>query len=187
MKPYFIPNGPLNLSTLFPTVNFHDVEEYSVQIRDNGGVEVAETTKNWVILCVDNVRVFFINYLGTLDAIDFELFTQVHEAKGDSFERLLQPPIAKADHAIERFNIKSNDTFTLISSRYPETDKDWIDELLDSPVAWMQWKGTQGQPDAYLPIVIVDDKREKVKEEDRYVYELTLQFKLSHEKVIIRN
>jgi hypothetical protein len=189
-KAYFIPNGPKNLETLFPLVDFNNVGRYYVEVKDANGDVIATSPMN--IQCCgccedDRIRINFLNYLGGVDAIDFKLLSQEHESNSSDFEKPVQYPLEKPVHGLGRFNVKSNDTFLVSNNEYTEADKDWVDELLDSPIAWLQWEGTQGQEDSYIPIVILDKKTEKVKKEDRFIYEITLEFKFSHEKFIIRN
>lgn len=190
MKAFFIPNGPKNLETLFPSVDFNNVARYYVEVKDANGDVVATSPMN--VQCCgccedERVRINFLNYLGGVDAIDFKLQTQEHESRSSEFEKPVQYPLEKPEHGIGRFNAKSNDTFQVSTLDYTEADKDWIDELFDSPIAWLQWEGTQGQPDSYIPIVILDKKFEKVKKENRFIFEIVIDFKLSHEKFILRN
>lgn len=188
MKPIYLPNGPKNLASLFPTIDFNQVAEYTLQLIDSADTIIATTPLNVLASCEDdNVRIHFLNAAGAIDAMNFKRITVDHEAKADSFEVPTKYPLNKPDHGISRFNVKSNDTWVVKSVEYGEDRMGWIDELLDTPVAWMEWAGTQGQPDSYLPIVITDQKSQKVKEDERYYYEVTLTFKMSHERFIIRN
>lgn len=189
-RAFYIPNGPKNLETLFPLVDFNNVAKYYVEVKNSSGTVIATSPMN--IQCCgccedDRVRVNFLNGLGGIDAIDFKLLTQEHETKSSEFEKPTQYPLEKPDHGVGRFNVKAGDTLRVYNKEYYEEDKDWLDEILDSPVAWMQWEGTQGQEDSYLPVVILDKKFTKIKEENRFIYELIVEFKLSHEKFIIRN
>jgi hypothetical protein len=188
MKAIYIPAGPKNLASLFPTVNFSDVSEYFLELHNTVDAVVATTVNYQLSSCPDDsIRVHFLNSLGAIDAMNFQLISIEQESKSDSFEVATKYPLPKPDHAISRFNVKSNDTYVAKSVEYPEDQMAWVEELLYSPLAWMEWKGTQGQPDSYLPIIISDQKTFQRKEEDRFFYEATLQFKLSHEKFIIRN
>lgn len=189
-KAFYIPNGPKNLQTLFPAVDWENVGRYYVEVKNLDGDVIATSPMN--IQCCgccadDRVRINFLNYLGGIDAIDFKLLIQEHETKSDQYEKPAQYPLEKPEHGMGRFNVKSNDTFKVYNKEYSEVDKDWLDEIIDSPIAWIQWEGTQGQDDSYIPIVIQDKKMEKIKENDRYIYELVFEFTLSHERVIIRN
>lgn len=188
MKAIYLPTGPKNIAGLFPAIDLNQVSEYYLQLRDASDNVIASTT--WFVLdsCrEDNVRIHFLNGVGSIDAMNFRRITVEHEPKSETYEAPTRHPLTKTDHGISRFNVKSNDTWVVKSVEYGEDEMTWIDELLDSPIAWMEWKGTQGQADSYLPIVITDQKSIKVKEADRYIYEVTLTFKLSHERFIIRN
>ena len=56
----------------------------------------------------------------------------------------------------------------------------WIKELLSTPAAWVQWQGIEGQADNYIPIVIADAKVITRKLEERYMYEIQIEYKLSN-------
>lgn len=189
MKAIYIPNGPKNLAPLFPSVDFKEVSEYYVQIRGSGDMILVTGNKNLLETCPeDYVRIIFLNSVGAIaDGINFQIVSIESEIKSDSYEKPTGYPLQKSEHAINRFNVKANDIYTVRSAEYYEEQMDWIEELISSPMAWMEWKGTQGQADGYLPVVLVDMKHTKRKENDRYVYEITLQFKFSHERFNIRN
>lgn len=187
---FYIPNGPKNLASLFPQIKFDDIEEYYIQVKDDLDAVVASGNLNKQSSCCDEgekTRVHFLNYLGGIDAVNFKLITIEHESKSDSSEVPTASPLIKSVHGINRFNVNSNDNYVATTIDYTEEDQQWLDELFDSPVAWMEWKGTEGQPDEYLPIVITDKKYIKRKEEERFVYEVTMEFKFSHEKITLRN
>lgn len=188
-KAYYIPNGPKNLATVFPAIDFNDVSRYYLEVKDSDNTVVATTTINDIGGCCDDdqVRIHFLNYLGTIDAVNFILQTKEHEPKSDNWQKQISHPLVKTDHGTNRNNVKSNDTLIALTTDYTEEHQDWLDELMDSPVAWFEWTGTQGQPDSFIPIIISDIKREKVKVDDRYTYEIKIEFKISHERFIIRN
>jgi len=190
VKAYYIPNGPVNLQTLFPSVDFNQVAEYYVELIDNTQSVIATTTMNQVCGCENNedcIRIHFLNGLGAIDAIDFKMQQKEHEPKSDTFQKPTTHPLNKTEHSIGRFNVKSNDTVRACSVNYYEEDMDWIDEVFDSPLAWIQQPSFQGQSATYLPIIVLDKKNNKMKVEDRYVYQIEIEFKYSHEKFIIRN
>lgn len=188
-KAYHIPNGPKNLAALFPAINFSDLSHYYVEVLDEDGDVVATSPINVLGGCCDDdkIRIHFLNNVGGLDAINFELETMEHQTTSSELEKPVQYPLTKSEHNTGRMNVKSNDTYVATNIAYSEKDKQWLDELFDSPLAWMEWAGTQGQDDSYIPVVILDKKFEKVKKEDRFNYEIRIEFKLSHEKFIIRN
>jgi hypothetical protein len=184
MKLYYIPNGPKNLATLFPAVNWNNVAEYYIQIKEGcDGDAIATSVMNQMDgeCCIDVVRVHFLNYSGTWDAVNFKLFVEEHEAKSTFFTKPTNYPLVKSEHAISRFGVKANDTLTLSNRDYREENQKWLNELIDSPVILME-KG-----DEYIPLTIEDQKMLNHKFEDRYEYELIIQVKPSHERFIIRN
>lgn len=186
---FYIPVGVKNLEALFPDIDFNSIAEYYVEVKDLEGTVVATTAIAEIGGCCedDKVRIHFLNTLGAIDAINFKRVKKEHESKSESWQNPESYPLQKTEHAINRFNVKSNKTYTAKTIDYTEDDQDWLDELFDSPLAWIQWAGTQGQPDSFLPIKILDSKRETVKEQDRFTYEVTIEFILSHERFTIRN
>lgn len=187
MKTVYIPNGPKNLAPLF-SVNFDDIEEYTVELLSNTLTVLATTTLNRIDSCdQDTVRIHFLNSLGTIDAMNFKKQTIEHAPKSATSQTPTPYPLVKTGHSLKRFNVNANETWVATSIEYDEDQMEWVKELLDSPMAWMEWKGTQGQADSYIPIVIIDQKTLTLKEEERFTYEVQLQFNLSNERFIIRN
>jgi hypothetical protein len=184
---YYIPNGPKNLQPHF-VPSFQDIDEYYVELKDSIGTIIATTNMNQ---CTqpndDQVRIHFLNRLGTIDSILFELYDISQQVKSDQVEKPTGNPLVKSVHGVGRYNISSNDTLLLRSCDVWEDDLEFYDELFSSPLAWMQWAGIQGQADDYIPIVIKDQKNQKKKAEDRFTYEVSIEVMLSHEKFIIRN
>jgi hypothetical protein len=188
-KAYYIPNGPKNLAPIFEAVNFKNVASYYVSVKDSEGDIVATSNINNLNGCCDDdkIRIHFLNRLGAIDAINFKLGTEEHETKSDTLSKSIAYPLDKTAHAESRSNVKSNNTLTGITVDYTEAEKEWLEELFDSPLAWQEWSGIEGQEDSYIPIYIIDKRFEKVKLEDRFMYQVEIEFRMSHEKFIIRN
>lgn len=183
---YYIPDGPANLTQLFD-VNFDDIEQYYLEIFNHETSVIATTSINDIVRCSDEIaRIHFVNYLGTIDCIEFSVSESKHIPKSESYKSSITYPLIKSRHAANRFNVSANDTITAITCDYGEAAAAWIDELFDSPLAWIE-KDLVGQGKQYLPIVIVDSERQKVKQEDRYIYEVSIVFTMSHDRLIIRN
>lgn len=192
LKAYHIPNGPKNLGPLFPAVNFKNVAEYYIEVLGGADTIATAPTCNLevgpcCVDCCDVFRVHFLQYSGGIDAVNFKKLGKDHEVKSDRWQRGVSYPLNRPQHAANRFNVKANDVFTLYNDAYREEDLPWLEELLDSPMTWMEWKGTQGQPDSYIPLIILDGKVQTYKYQERYYYEFQLQATLSHERYIIRN
>lgn len=184
---FYIPDGPANLHPLFAP-NFGDIAEYYLEVKDTTGAIIATTNIMTVNGCEDDYfRIHFLNRLGAIDAINFHVTDITQEVKSDTTERPTTTPLVKSQHAVRRFSVRSNDKHTGLNQEFHEEDLDFVDELFASPLHWLQWKGTQSQVDDYIPIVLSDQKNMKRKAEDRYSYDVTVEFTLSHEKFIIRN
>lgn len=188
MTPIYIPSGPKNLQSLFPAIDFSQVDTYTLSLESTAGATLVTTNQFKIDRCTDDtIRIHFLNQLGTIDAMNFRLPTADLEVTSDSYEKPVGIPFDRTAHGVNRMTVKANKLYTAKSVEYSEDELAWVEELLISPMAWIEWAGTQGQPDSYLPIVIVDQKTNVLKEEDRYTYEVSVQFKFSHAKFIIRN
>jgi hypothetical protein len=184
----YIPNGPANLASVFPLVSFNDIEEYYVQALTSANAIQLTTVHNLLSNpCDDMMRVHFVNYDGAIDAINFKKKNIDHDTKSDSYETPMKSGDDRSLHGINRFNIKANDTYSVISTDYNEQHMKWLQQLFDTPAAWMELRGVYFEGDVYNPIVVLDGKLNKVKYEDRFNYEVELTFKFSHDTITLRN
>lgn len=190
-KPVFeLPDGPKNLSALFPAIDWSQVEEYSVSLKTTGDAVLVTTAKQLTGCCCneDVVRLHFENYLGRWDAVNFDRVSIVHEASSAEYKKPLPDHFTKTDTGTERFSVRSGDIYTASTTCYPEEAMAWLMELADTKKALMEWKGIEGQADSFLPVVVLDGKYDKKKStDDRYIYVFTIQFKMSNEIIQIRN
>ena len=181
-----IPSGVKNLKLLFPAIDWNSVEEYYVELYADT-ILSARSNNFLVEQCKEEdsrVRIHFLNSLGLIDSITMYKDITKHEAKSETYEK--RRTSTRSSHGISRTNVRSNDTTTCLVE-ISEEDVEFYEEVSDSPLAWIEAKGKQGLPDDYIPIIISDHSFEKFHKDDRYYYEFTLEFKLSHEKLIIRN
>lgn len=185
----YIPNGPKNLKSLFPAIDFNQVKEYFVEILDEDGATVATSTLNKMGCCCneDTLRIHFLNYLGTYDAVNFNNNTILHKSVSETYRKGLPNVLSKTDTGMERTNIRSNDTKSGLNNCYDESNNEWLQELADSPKAFEEWKGTQSQADSYLPIVILDKDLLKLKTENRFTYDFTIEYIMANDVNAIRN
>ena len=182
MKTIDLPNGPNNLSF----ADFTNVESYSVEYQFDNGINVI--SQNEIACCCnESIRIHFINYLGRIDKINFGYVEETFEAKSDTWQKSLNYPLTKSDGGTRRIYIKSNESYKATNKCYSEEDMNWIKELLSSPIAWIEWKGTEDQSDDYIPIEIIDKKFLPLKNEERYKYEVVFEFKMANENIHLRN
>lgn len=185
-----LPSGPLNFATMFPDVDMSNVDEYYLELHDEADDSILVTTNHFNRACCcgpDTMRLFFVNYLGGVDAITFKIVEEDTEVKSSQWKKPLPYPLKKFDGGFQRFNVTSNETVTLETACFQESDQPWLKELMGSPNAWVQWTGTQGQDSDYLPIVVVDDTYTTRQQDDRYEYILTIKFIYANDNVILRN
>lgn len=190
MVTFLLPSGPKNLQSLFPGVDFSQVEEYYLQIQDQNSLDILATTNRFNRSCCcneDTFRLFFVNYLGGIDAINFRLMTEETEVTSTSWKKPQQYPLAKWDGGTQRYNVNSNETWVGYNTCFGEEDQQWLKELIATPNAWIQWTGTQGQDDDYIPIVIKDGKFQTRQFEGRYQYVLQIEIEMANNNIILRN
>lgn len=187
MKLIYLPSGPKNIAIAFPSVDVADIDQYRVQLKSSTEVILASSNLYSIIKgCENSIRLHFLNSLGCIDAVTFDEVSIVHENTSETWKTAPKVPLQKDKHSVNRFNVKAGDRYLAKTFQYNEDDQPWLEELFDSPIAWMEWKGIQGQPDSYIPVVISDSKFEKLKAEENYIYTAEVTFALSHPKFIIR-
>lgn len=195
-----IPAGPKNLQPLFPTVDFTQVQEYYVQLVDlssgsgsgsdeeNIGIIVTSPTYRRACCCSDDTfRLFWVNRLGQVDGINLKLLTEDLVVKSERWRKALNYPLCKFDGGFQRLNVESNESQVAENICFPEEDQEFLKEVLDAPNAWVQWTGTQGQADDYIPVVIEDGTFATRKENERYIYAFQVKFSFSNDNQGVRN
>lgn len=185
---YYIPNGPANLESIFPDVDWSQVARYLVSALSGGDI-IAQSTVNNLLgeCCEDKIRIHFRNYLGTIDAINSKEVTDEFEAKSDQWQRGLPFPLVMSQHGVNRFNVKANNVITVEVTDYPQEDNQWINELISTSLAWIEFQPFDAVDPDYMPIIVQDIKILDVTENDRFENVLRLQITYSHPKFIIRN
>lgn len=180
---YFIPSGITNLSTIFPSLNFNDIESYRLVMLDGSSTVIATSNKFLVRkACPDDIKIHFVNSLGGIDSVPFNKMGIDTDSKSDTYQKPISIPLVRSQHSINRFDIRTNDIYT-VSQEFQENEMEWIKELISTPFAWIEWKGEDGEPDDYLPIVIADKRVRTFQHDERYYYNIEIDFYLSHERI----
>ena len=185
---FLIPSGPKNLAVLFPDIDWSKVDKYIIDVQDSTGTSIAVSPLFTCNCCCpdDKIRLHFLNALGSYDAVNFLKPNIIHEDTNDEFQNSPGYPLQKTDTGIERFNIKGQDTYQA-TVNLNEADMPFIRELADSPKLYLEWIGTEGQPDDYIPMVKIADKFSLLKNDKEFAYQYIIQFKLSNTYMIARN
>lgn len=186
-KVLLIPDGPLNLQMYFPNIDWADIKDYYVEVIDDNNEVLATTVVNkHCNCCGDGVRVHFLNFMGTFDAVNFRKPVIINEDQSGNYRKGLSYPLAKEDTGIERFDVRSNDTYQARRHCF-EPEMPWIQECQNSTKAFIEWKGAEEQPPAYYPIIILDKELIKKKNVDDFRYEFVLTFRLANEYITVKN
>lgn len=184
-----MPFGPKNLQSLFPQLDWANMVDYYIELIGEGG-EVIVTTPLAVVDKASNnsglLVLHFLNYAGRFDAVVFQDHSKTNKVKSDSWTKPLPFNPTKRDYGMIRSNIQANEKFTGVTIAYSEKEMKWLQELIESPLAFLQWSGTEGQPDDYLPVVITDKEEDTRKSEERYFYELKIEFETANEKISLK-
>lgn len=186
---YDLPNGPKNLTPLFTTIDWRLIGEYYLELYDDQDNIVCTTpinkvTNDWAMPKI--IRVHFLNYNGRYDSVTFQEYSKADDVKSDTWTKPIPVSPVKTDGGMSRSNIRAQDSYQCKTYRYTEEDQKWLEQLLECPLAFIEWNGIEGQADQYLPITIIDKKSVTSKPEERYVYELSLEFVIANEKIGLR-
>lgn len=174
----YLPFGTAELATLFPAVNFANLTDYFLRVEND-----IYTPTQVINTCTDkDIRILFLNYLGTMDAINMRLDLVEHATESDSFQLARVPgSLTSPSFFNNRINIRANNTYTVSTDKLEENDIPWFQELADSPKAWIQ------DGDLRVPIVIEDGSFVVRKGSARYRYQVSMKFTLSNDFLTIRN
>jgi hypothetical protein len=188
---YYIPEGIPNIESIFPGVDFSTVTEWYLTVKAEDDTVLATTRNNKVGCCCDNkIRIHFINACGEIDSINFNRPEENHEAKSDTWEQSLRFPLDRTKGGTRRSNITSNEIIEAETKCYPEGDQYWIQELMDTPLAWMEQELPNGfqapGPKEYIPIEIYDLKFPLRKNEKRYEYLVKIKFAMANANLNLR-
>ncbi|GEN74084.1 hypothetical protein [Chryseobacterium lathyri] len=184
---FYIPEGIPNIKEYFPNIDFSEVDEWTVYVKDSQDNILATSRRNINGCCCidDKVRIHFINSLGEIDSINFILSIEEHETKSDTWKKSQKSPLNRTKGGSYRQNITSNETIEAETRCYSESDQYWIKELMDSPVAWIETLLPNGFHESnekeFIPIEISDMKFNPKKNKGRYEYIVKIKFSMSND------
>lgn len=193
MKVYQIPEGIPNIKDLFPALNFQTdgLKSWKIQAKDAEGNVIAETRENtYTLLCEDRIRLGFINQFGQMDGLDFIRADGEKEVKGETWQKSLQFPLDKRLGGAIRKNISSNEVYQVQTILYNEFKQEWVAEIADSPLAWVETILPNGFGEKtvkeFIPIVISDISFPILKSEGRFLYLVKIKYYMANSNITFR-
>lgn len=172
------------------SIDWDNITEYRVHIlcsNATGGVPLLTTTwfKSTGCGCCDNrARIRFLNYLGYWDSVSFCEIEEKFKTASETWQKGLSPSFNYSDRGLTRFNVKSNEEYTVQTKEYGEAHQEWLKELFATPQAYLEVILKEDNNNiAYIPIIITDGDFITKKVEGRYEYLTTLSFKMANENI----
>jgi hypothetical protein len=204
---YNIPVGLKNVSLIFPSFNafIKDTEYYVLFLYDQGwatfvpgsGVATFRTPKYYLQQAKNEyptrrVRIWFKNHLGHFDAVSFKVADETIKASGTLTERRYSiNNLPRTTATRGRNNVKAG-KYSQVSDVFAEDEMRLIEELVASSEAYMDatfspvYPKYPGGARSLVPIVMDDIEVATLKYDDRYEYEVTVKYSMSHEAIIVR-
>lgn len=198
---YYIPSAPKTMKQLSTvgsvTIPWSHVLYYRCGLRYSSPLVQGFMCRSPIFYLNHNncnhTRLRFLNYLGAYESVNFCDKEEVYSSSSSVWKQTpsrFQPPGTTDSRynqlGTNRFNISSNEKITL-TGLFKEEQLPWLKELFDSPKVFIEWEGSQGQTPDFLPIRILDNDVQTIKVDDRYEYEVSVQYTMSNENVTIRS
>lgn len=193
MKVYHIPEGIPNIKKLIPQLDFRAdfVKSWKVQAKDAEGNVIGETRENvFLPICEDRIRLGFINQFGGMDGLNFIRVDGEKEVKGETWQKSLKFPLDKRKGGTLRKNIQSNEVYQVQTILYNEFKQEWVAEIADSPLTWIEMMLPNGfnqeTVKEFIPIVISDISFPIIKSEGRYLYLVNIKYYMANANITFR-
>lgn len=179
IKRYYIPIGVPQLLALNPAIPFSTFQYYFVYIYSNTDGAVMFATPKIIPekACTDRVRIWFRNNLGSFDQLNFgskeERLTVVSGGK------TMTNGFAGRFNTQLRTNSRSNELITAVGT-FTEAEMPVVKELLASSLSYVEkYYDDNGSLLNLFPIRIHDSEIVTLKFEDRYEYEVTIEYSMA--------
>lgn len=204
-----IPNNPVGITSnivfmfnagipslrgLLPTVDWDNVEYYEFGI--GAPFFQAMRQRYYVRDYCNYYRLFFRNTAGGWDGINLEYPSEDTQTKSGTYKTrktggsyvggIFVEHTPKSDAGLRRLQPTQNEVLTLQCKDYGEQDQKWLKELDATPQAFIQWIGEQGQPNALIPVVVLDTNRQTIKTKNEHDYLLIVKLQRSNDVVSLR-
>ena len=171
--------GPANFLRL--GFDMKNVDSYKVELWSQGGDTLATSPIYRIKSFCDYKRIWFKNSLGQFDGLNFLLSDITHSSSSSSWQRSETYGTDYMLFGTRRIGVIANDTYTGVCAEYGENDMEFIQELLETIFAYTTFQ------DNTIPIVIYDQKLTKFQEDNRYLYNIKIQFGPSIKRKTLRS
>lgn len=139
-----------------------------------------------------HTRIYFQNYLGHFDQINFVERISTHKTNSLPVESTLQPfggSSTKSNQSLARNNTRGNDYHT-VTGIFTEDQLPFITQLQDSNKAYIDFNNPIDVDDnvvrLMLPVVLIDTEIIIMQWEDRYEYRVSFKYMMSNESKVTR-
>lgn len=144
-----------------------------------------------------HTRIWFRNYLGQLEALNFTERTETLKVTSTPKERALIEGSDASNNqyafyqSLGRSNVRSND-YSTATGLFNEEDMLTIKQLLGSSLAFVEFtspvpaSGATNPAAKLMPIVILDDQVDTLVWDDRFEYRVSIKYINSNENILIR-
>lgn len=195
-----IPTGVKNLLALFPLMAaaLPNTAWYQVFLYNNlwasiDPSQVCFVTPKYYLQQPDvanqteHIRVWFRNFLGHMDTLNFRVFNE--QGKSTSSPTEARRTTSRVNASQMRNNVRSN-RMAEVTDVFDEWELPMIEELCSTAQAYVETTNppypTPAGQNRLMPIVIEDMEYIQRRHEGRYQYEVTIKYMLSHENVSVR-
>lgn len=132
-----------------------------------------------------HTRLYFQNYLGHFDQVNFVERQESHRTSSSPLERVvLTYNDTKTAQSQFRGNVRAND-YSTVTGQFTEDQMPFIKQLQDTAKAYIEYNNPIDVDDVntrlMLPIVITDAEIVSLQYEDRYEYRVSFKYFLSSE------
>lgn len=188
---YYFNAGIPNLSYLLPSLTWTKIKKYTVYLYAPFADIATQTYYvNNSGLQSRRIRIYFVNLMGGYDAINFMLSEEISKAESSEYLKTKDYIFPdKKDRGLGRFQPKQADFIECWTEDYTEEDMPWIKELLGSAQAYIQVPMDLYQLEGSVlhPIVILPGEIVTKKNEDNFVYTVSIKFKHANETINLRS
>lgn len=186
---YYIPSGIPNLKAMGSLAPFENARSYTVALYDYHQNQYAAISPEYIIIKNANKqkqRLWFQNIWGVMQSLTMEIGTEETEVKSETRIAPFRTPLYsdawdKRNPSLLRTNISSNERGVL-TAVFTESELSYVKECFDAPIAYIEKVLPNGTIDT-IPVTILDGTYAIKKIDERYAYEVSIEYQMSNPNV----